>query len=704
MIVVVAVASATAITTIIATTTIHDHHYSDFTYLIFWTRVSWFWIVVLLERELGCLSVLPVYIAPRSSVNFPARAGTMFAENAGSSISPLERHFTRSSGHQKSGFSRLNSNITMWALRRAANPLRNRGFSIKTSRASCVKSKVTSCYLDDKASNGDSCLVISDGCMPLKRFYSSAHGSPKFLMGTCSFSSQADTKSSAQEEDDLEDGFSELETPASADMVQDSNVDGENEDELISEPELSEEEDDDDGVEEPQNELELSDTEADVTEKRSPPKRAFSTLFQAIVDAPGFLSEWLESTKQLDFVERDYASRLDLIAKVRGLQKAENYIEKIPKSSRGEVIYRTLLANCVSANDVKKTEEVFNKMRDLEFPITCFACNQLLILYRRFNKKKIADVLLLMEKENVKPTLFTYKFLIETKGQSNEITGMDQIFETMKADGIEPDLDTHAILAKHYVSGGLNEKAEAVLKEMEGDNIKEKRWACRALLPLYASLGKSDEVGRIWKVCESNPKLEECMAAILAWGKLKKIEEAEAVFDRMSKTWKRLSSKHYCTLLKVYADNKMLNKGKDLVKRMVDSGSRIDPLTLDALVRLYVGAGEVEKADSILQKAIQQSQMKPMFGSYMSILDQYAKRGDIHNSEKMFHRMRQVGFVARLPQFQALLQANVNAKAPAYGIRERMKADNVFPNKVVAGQLAQVDAFRKTAASDLLLD
>ncbi|GMP97807.1 hypothetical protein CsSME_00045923 [Camellia sinensis var. sinensis] len=631
----------------------------------------------------------------------------------------------------------------MWALRRAANPLRNRGFSIKTSRASCVKSKVTSCYLDDKASNGDSCLVISDGCMSLKRFYSSAHGSPKFLMGTCSFSSQADTKSSAQEEDDLEDGFSELENPASADMVQDSNVDGENEDELISEPELSEEEDDDDVVEEPQNELELSDTEADVTEKRSPPKRAFSTLFQAIVDAPGLsvqstldkyveegndlsrseislamlnlrkrrmyvralqLSEWLESTKQLDFVERDYASRLDLIAKVRGLQKAENYIEKIPKSSRGEVIYRTLLANCVSANDVKKTEEVFNKMRDLEFPITCFACNQLLILYRRFNKKKIADVLLLMEKENVKPTLFTYKFLIETKGQSNEITGMDQIFETMKADGIEPDLDTHAILAKHYVSGGLNEKAEAVLKEMEGDNIKEKRWACRALLPLYASLGKSDEVGRIWKVCESNPKLEECMAAILAWGKLKKIEEAEAVFDRMSKTWKRLSSKHYCTLLKVYADNKMLNKGKDLVKRMVDSGSRIDPLTLDALVRLYVGAGEVEKADSILQKAIQQSQMKPMFGSYMSILDQYAKRGDIHNSEKMFHRMRQVGFVARLPQFQALLQAYVNAKAPAYGIRERMKADNVFPNKVVAGQLAQVDAFRKTAASDLLLD
>ncbi|KAL7169256.1 hypothetical protein ACSBR2_034322 [Camellia fascicularis] len=630
----------------------------------------------------------------------------------------------------------------MWALRRASNPLKNRVLGIGTSRACCAKSEVASCCLDVKASNGDSRLVASDGCISLKRFYSAAHGSPNFFMGCCSFSSQADTKSSAQEEDDLEDGFSELETAASAaDVVQDSNVDDLNEDQLISEPELSEEDDDGDGVEEPQNELELFDTEAEVTEKRPPQKRASSALFKAIMAAPGLsvqsaldkwveegndlnrpeialamlnlrkrrmygralqLSEWLESTKQLDFVERDYASRLDLISKVRGLQKAENYIEKIPKSMRGEITYRTLLANCVAANNSKKAEQVFNKMKDLEFPITVFACNQLLLLYKRLDKKKIADVLLLMEKENVKPTLFTYRILIDTKGKSNDITGMDQIVETMKAEGIEPDLNIQAILARHYVYGGLKEKAEAVLKEMEGGNTKENRWACRALLPLYAALGKADEVGRVWKVCESNPNPDECMAAIEAWGKLNKIEEAEAVFERMLKTWKKLSSKHYSTLLKVYANHKMLAKGKDLVKRMADSGCRVGPLTWDALVKLYVEAGEVEKADSILQKAAQQNQMKPLFSSYMSIMDQYANRGDVHNAEKMFHRMRQSGYVGRLRQFQTLIQAYINAKSPAYGMRERMKADNIFPNKAAAGQLVQVDAFRKSVMSDLL--
>lgn len=414
------------------------------------------------------------------------------------------------------------------------------------------------------------------------------------------------------------------------------------------------------------------------------------------------LSEWLETNKKLDFIERDYASCLDLIAKLRGLQKAESYIQKIPESFRGEVVYRTLLANCVAGNNVKKAEEVFNRMKDKGFPVTSFACNQLLILYKRLDKKKVADVLLLMEKENVKLTQFSYKILIDIKGQANDLTGMDQVVEAMKSEGIEPDSSTQAILAKHYVSGGRKEKAEAILKEMEGDNLKEHRWTCRLLLPLYAELGKADQVARIWKLCESNPWLDVCMAAIEAWGKLNKVEEAEAVFKKMSKTWKKLSTKHYTALLKVYADHKMLSKGKDLVKQMAESGCHIGPLAWDALVKLHVEGGEVEKADSILLKAQQQNKFKPMFSSYMLIMDQYAKRGDIHNTEKIFHRMRQVGYVARFKQFQTLVQAYINAKTPAYGIRDRMRADNVFPNKALAAQVAQVDAFRKTAVSELL--
>nr|POF23130.1 pentatricopeptide repeat-containing protein, mitochondrial [Quercus suber] len=65
-------------------------------------------------------------------------------------------------------------------------------------------------------------------------------------------------------------------------------------------------------------------------------------------------SEWLETTKQHDLTEQDHAARLDLIAKVHGIQKAEKYIEKIPKSFKG----RSKPSSCVT--DLSATEEETN--------------------------------------------------------------------------------------------------------------------------------------------------------------------------------------------------------------------------------------------------------------------------------------------------------------------------------------------------------
>ncbi|EOA34930.1 hypothetical protein CARUB_v10020014mg [Capsella rubella] len=555
------------------------------------------------------------------------------------------------------------------------------------------------------------CSIVSYKREPLPRFDDISSLSQRAL------SSNAGTKSD-QEEDDLEDGFSELESSKSG---QDSSSDDEDE--------VAPEADDDDEIQD----LDLV--------SRKPVDNKPSELFKTIVSAAGLsvgsaldkwvedgnditrvevakamfqlrrrrmfgralqMSEWLEANKKIEMDERDYASRLDLTVKIRGLEKGEADMQKIPKSFKGEVVYRTLLANCVAACNVKKSELVFNTMKDLGFPLSAFTCDQMLLLYKRVDRKKIADVLLLMEKENVKPSLLTYKILLDVKGATNDISGMEQILETMKDEGVELDFHTQAIVARHYVGAGLKEKAEKVLKEMEGESLEANRRAFKDLLSIYASLRRQDEVERIWKICESKPRFEESLAAIHAFGKLNKVKEAEAIFEKIVKMDRRASSSTYSVLLRVYVDQKMLSEGKDLVKRMAESGCRIEAATWDALIKLYVEAGEVEKADSLLNKASKQSHTKLMMNSFMYIMDEYSKRGDVHNTEKIFLKMREAGYTSRLRQFQALMQAYINAKAPAYGMRDRMKADNIFPNKSMAAQLAQGDPFKKTAISDIL--
>ncbi|PKA66358.1 Pentatricopeptide repeat-containing protein [Apostasia shenzhenica] len=622
----------------------------------------------------------------------------------------------------------------MWAIRRASVPVRNNGCRILVARTCCAKFEAASDPLENGVQHSKSHKVTRSFNLTNSDFRGGICSAASFIWGR-SLSSQAKANSSGKDEDELEDGFSDLEVPPEVDKVEELA------DKLDDESVSDRDDSDIDGDEAAEDALRLSEAETDSGEKGLARKSQSSPFLKIILDAsrPSLTSsldqwvgegnpvgraeislallnlrkrrlfgkalqfmEWLYANNHLEFEERDYASHIDLIAKVYGIYKAEKYIDKIPPSFQTEIIYRTLLANCVAAVNVKKAEETQSKMRDLGFSVTTFACNQLLLLYKRVDRKKIADVLKLMEKEDVKPSRFTYNLLIDTKGRMKDISGMEEVIKAMEAEGVEPDLFTRAMIARHYIFAGLNEKAEAALKEIEGNDISKNRVACRPLLPLYAALGKADDVGRVWKVCKSNPRLEECLAAIEAWGELGNVENAEEVFESMMKTWKKLSSKYYNTLLKVYARHKLLAKGKELAKRMSNSGCRIGPVTLDALVKLYVESGEVEKADSILQKASEKNQIKPLYHTYITVLDKYAQRGDIHNAEKIFHRMRLAGYVGRMGQYLSLLRAYINAKTPAYGFRERMKADNLFPNKLALAQLQAVDAFRKTEISELL--
>ena len=93
--------------------------------------------------------------------------------------------------------------------------------------------------------------------------------------------------------------------------------------------------------------------------------------------------DWIERRKLLNFEDRDYACHLDLIARNQGFEAAQKYIERVPTPFRNEVLYETLLVNCVCQDDVRNAQQVFNEIRELSLPLTVSACNQMILLYKR---------------------------------------------------------------------------------------------------------------------------------------------------------------------------------------------------------------------------------------------------------------------------------------------------------------------------------
>lgn len=159
-------------------------------------------------------------------------------------------------------------------------PFRSQTLSVITFRASCAEHRIPGSIHVVETKFNES----AHGVRLLKNYSSGTH-SP--LLSNYRYSSLAGTKSSGEEDDDFEDGFSELEA-SSIDVSQEKDAVDEIDDDLISEPELSEEED-----VVPKNETEVSD------KKTSQQRRAFSVLFKVIMDSPRIpvhkmLDKWLE--------------------------------------------------------------------------------------------------------------------------------------------------------------------------------------------------------------------------------------------------------------------------------------------------------------------------------------------------------------------------------------------------------------------------
>lgn len=142
--------------------------------------------------------------------------------------------------------------------------------------------------------------VLSDSFRISNWFHNVAHGHSNHGVDRHCLSSRAGARSSG-EEDELEDGFSELESPPKIKPIQTADLE---DDELFISDPLTDD-DDRDSAGPSQNDLDLSETAVDVDETRPLNRRAHSELFQAIMSSPGLsihnvLDKWVREGKDLN--------------------------------------------------------------------------------------------------------------------------------------------------------------------------------------------------------------------------------------------------------------------------------------------------------------------------------------------------------------------------------------------------------------------
>ncbi|KAI5080472.1 hypothetical protein GOP47_0003655 [Adiantum capillus-veneris] len=411
------------------------------------------------------------------------------------------------------------------------------------------------------------------------------------------------------------------------------------------------------------------------------------------------VSDWVMREKPFELNDMDFGVRVELIAKLQGANKAADYFATIPKVFQTSMVYSILLTAYVEQNKEKEAVSLLRKVEKFGLDHRTYMYNQLMYLYKKNGLMTgVAEVLKTMEEKNVEPDIYTYNLILDVRARKGDVSGMELVMVRIEEDDkVEPDAATFSLLAKGYLVAGLPEKAGEVVEKVAQSPFRKKRIVNLSLLRLYGSLGKQDQLERVWGLVNEGPRVgsADYIAMIRSLGKVGNSCRAEDIFEEMEEKIGSLSVHHYNALLSVYASLGRTQKGESLLKQLAKARLHANSLTYHELVLMYLKAGQEHKAMEVLsiaQKASQTSiRKRPMYSTYQAILDWCAEKGDVKRAEKVIKDLKSAGYSCAYRSYIVLLKAYENGAMSPYGFLDRLRADNIVPNQLIRKQLKMLD-------------
>lgn len=200
--------------------------------------------------------------------------------------------------------------------------------------------------------------------------------------------------------------------------------------------------------------------------------------------------------------DSDYATRIDLMTKVFGIDAAERYFEGLPLSAKTSEPYTALLHSFAAAKWTEKAEELYERIKESNLSFNALAYNEMMTLYISVGQmEKVALVVEELKRNKVVPDIFTYNLWISSCAATLNIDEVKKILDEMRSgSGCNDNWLKYINLVNIYVTAShlVNAGTDTLV---EGEkSIKQREWITYDfLIILYAGLVNKDKIDQIWK-------------------------------------------------------------------------------------------------------------------------------------------------------------------------------------------------------------
>ncbi|XP_058197946.1 pentatricopeptide repeat-containing protein At1g02370, mitochondrial-like [Rhododendron vialii] len=406
--------------------------------------------------------------------------------------------------------------------------------------------------------------------------------------------------------------------------------------------------------------------------------------------------EWMEM-RDTSFTFRDYAIRLDLVSKVRGIAAAENYFSSLLKPEKNKFTYGALLNCYCNEKMIDKALALFKKMDEMNIASNTLTYNNLMSLYMRLGQpEKVPPLIEEMRQRNIPPSTFSFNLLMQSHSCLNDIEGVERVFnEMMTGNEKECDWTTYSNLAAVYVKAGLHEKAESALIKLEEKIGPANRLGHHYLISLYAGTSNLGEVLRVWNSLKTNFPTIPNMSYLIFLQALAKLNDVDGL-RRCFEEWKSSCSSYDIRLanaaIGAYLKNDMLVAAESVLHEAMKRSKGPFFWSWDMFIAFFLKQNQVGSALKCLKEAIsdvKDNERHPISVSLDKFLKYFEEERDVDGAEELCQMLKMVNHLDS-KFYHSLIQIYIAAGKPVPDMCWRMEEDGIEINSEIENLLERV--------------
>ncbi|KAL8229663.1 hypothetical protein R6Q57_014563 [Mikania cordata] len=357
---------------------------------------------------------------------------------------------------------------------------------------------------------------------------------------------------------------------------------------------------------------------------------------------------WMNNrTERFRISSSDAAIQLDLVSKVHGISGAEDYFKSLPNNLMDKRVYGALLNAYVRARMVEKSESLLVEMKNKEYASHALPFNVMMTLYMNLgNQEKVESLVSEMLQNNIDLDLYSYNIWISSRGSWGSIEKMEEAFKKLKLDeSVNPNWTTYSTMATLYIKNQEFEKAEDCLRKLETLITGRDRIPYHYLLSHYGSIGKKEEVQRIWESYKAIfPYIPNLAyhAAISSFIRMNDIEESEFLYEEWVSIKSSYDPRIGNLLLSWYMRNGFVEKAETFLKEMLKVG-KSNSSTWEIVAEGHIKENRVSEALSCFEKALSNegsSFWKPKPVNISALYNICEQENDENSKEALFEVLR----------------------------------------------------------------